>query len=188
MRPIIQRLSAAGYSPWVPVSRLQEPVNIGLAVNLSSGAVLTYSVQYTMDNPNYKDSNASTPENLTTQFTMSRTGTSLTIGKTNHGLSVGDWAQSWGNGGAPLDDEWRSVASITDANNFVVTVVNSGLTAPSTNGTGWLQTARVFNHASLVGLSASGSGNISAPVVAVRFGVTAYTSGFADFTVIQGRA
>jgi len=177
MQPITQRLAAVGYTPWVPVNRLQTSFNVALAVVLSSGASLTYSVEYTLDNPH-------DPMNLTQDFTLSRTTTVLTVHKVAHGLSVGDWSSLQGNGGAPLDGEFQ-VASVVDADNFTVTVANSGLTAG--NGVGWLQTMRVFTHSTLVGLTASGSGAFTSPPWATRLHVSAYTSGTADFNVIQGR-
>jgi hypothetical protein len=156
-------------------------------VKFSSNKNLTATVQYTMDDPNSTATDAGfSSANLTQNFTMSRATTSLSITKTNHGLSVGDWAQSWGNGGAPLNDEWRAIASITDQNTFVVTVANSGLTAPTTNGTGWLQTARVNNHAQLVSLTADASGNFSYPVWGVRLYVPTWVAGYVDLEVMQG--
>jgi hypothetical protein len=158
------------------VNRLQTAFGLALGVELSSNANLTYSVQFSLDNPN-------SPDGLTQAYTMSRTTTSLSITKTNHGLSVGDWAKSWGNGGAPLDDEWTAVASITDQNTFVVTVANSGLS--SGNGVGWLQTMRAVSHATLAALTASATGNLAFPVTAVRLYVSSYTAGYADMQVLQ---
>lgn len=177
MYPITQRLSAAGYTPWVPINRLQTSFNVALAVVLSSGASLTYTVEYTLDNPH--DS-----MNQTQNFTLSRTTTVLTVIKTAHGLSVGDWVNLWGNGGAPLDGEFQ-VATIVDANTFTVPVAAAGLSAG--NGTGWLQTLRVFSHATLTGLTASASGSFSSPPFATRLHVSTYSSGTADFDIIQGR-
>lgn len=177
MHPITQRLSAAGYTPWVPINRLQTSFNVGLAVVLSSGASLTYSVEYTLDDPR-------NPANLTQQFTLSRTTTVLTVVKALHALSVGDWVNLYGNGGAPLDGEFQ-VASVVDANTFTVTVANSGRSAG--NGVGWLQTMRVYTHASLVALTASGSGSFTSPIFATRLHVSTYGSGTADFDVLQGR-
>lgn len=177
MRPVNLRLSAAGSSPWVPLNRLQTSYKVALGVVLSSGAVLTYAIQYTMDD--FQD-----PANLTQEFTASRTTTVLTITKVNHGLSVGDYVKTWALG-AGLDTE-GSVASVVDADNFTVTVADEGA-ASQVPQVGWLQTARIFNHATMAGLSASSSGDFSAPPVACRLTITAYTSGFADLSVIQGR-
>lgn len=187
MRPIATRLSAAGYSPWIPVNRLQLAFGLALNVKFSSNKNLTCSVQYTLDDFNSTAVDAGfSSANLTQNFSMSRTTTSLSITKTNHGLSAGDWAKAWGNGGAPLDDEWRAITSITDQDTFVVTVVDAGLTAPNTNGTGWLQTVRVNPHATLAGLTADASGNLAFPVTGVRLYVSAYTAGYVDLEVLQG--
>ena len=76
MRPQRVTLSAAGFSPWLNINRM--PVGsfgVGLAVKLSSGAVLTCSVQHTSD-PLYNNS--------TQEWSASRTTTTGTITKTNH--------------------------------------------------------------------------------------------------------
>jgi len=186
MRPIYTRLSAAGYSPWIPVNRLQKAFGLSLGVKFSSDKSLTCTVQYTLDNINAQKVYTGFDTAFMTQaYSMSRTTTSLTITKTNHGLSAGDWAMSWGNGGAPLDDEWRAITSITDQNNFVVTVANSGLTSIAAPAKGWLQTARVYPHATLASLTADASGNLAFPVYAVRLYVSAYTAGYVDLEVIQ---
>jgi hypothetical protein len=177
MYPITQRLSAAGYSPWVMINRVQSSFKVGLAVVLSSGAALTYSVEYSMDNPN-------DPVNLRQDFVLTRTTTSLNVKWIAHGRSVGDWVKLWGNGGGQLDGEYQ-IATVVDVDNFTVTVANSGPTAG--NGTGWIQSMRVYTHAAMVSLAASSSGDFSSPVIATRLHVITYTSGTADFEVIQGR-
>ena len=167
MYPITQRLSAAGYAPWVPINRLQTSFNTNVSAVLSSGAVLAYSIEYTLDN-------AQDPRNLTQQFTLSRTTTVLTVTKTAHALSVGSSVKLWGNGGANLDD-----------NNFTVTVANSGLTAG--NGVGWLQTLRVLPLTAPTTNSTSSSFGLDHVITAVRVRVNTWTSGTLDFQVIQGR-
>lgn len=177
MYPITQRLSAAGYAPWVPINRLQTSFNCNVSAMLSSGAVLTYSIEYSLDN-------AQDPMNLTQNFTLSRTTTVLTITKTAHGLAVGDWVKLWGNGGANLDAEFN-VASVVDANNVTVAIADSGLTAG--NGTGWMQTLRVLPLTSPTGNTVDGSYGLDHVVTAVRINVSSWTSGTVDFQVVQGR-
>ena len=177
MYPITQRLSAAGYAPWVPINRLQTSFNTNVSAVLSSGAVLAYSIEYTLDN-------AQDPRNLTQQFTLSRTTTVLTVTKTAHALSVGSSVKLWGNGGANLDGDFN-VASVVDDNNFTVTVGNSGLTAG--NGVGWLQTLRVLPLTAPTTNSASSSFGLDHVIVAVRVRVNTWTSGTLDFQVIQSR-
>ena len=170
MRPVSVRLSAAGFSPWVPLNRMSNSFGIGLGVKLSSGASLTYSVQHTFD------------QFVKTQaFSGSRTTTTVTITQTNHGLSVGDWVNIYG-AAAPFSGSFQ-VAAITDANNFTYTVANSGATAFAA-GTAWLQTARVFNHETLVSQTASADGNYQFPPQACRLIITTYASGFADLAII----
>lgn len=183
MRPIVQRLSAAGYSPWIPINRLQRSFAVGLGVTLSSGAVLTYSVQHTMDQL-HGNGVAAPVGRVRNDFSVARTTTTGTITMTDHGLSVGDWwmGQSIG---APFDSDY-SVASVVDVNNFTITVANSGITASAEPKIGICRSARVASHATLAAQTASGTGNYAFPPWAVRFIITAYTSGFADFIVMQG--
>lgn len=173
MRPQRVTLSAAGFSPWLNINRM--PIGnfgIALAVKLSSGAVLTYSVQHTSD-PLYNDS--------TQQWSASRTTTTGTITRTNHGLSVGDWTQM--DAAAPFNTA-LAVASVVDANNYTVTVPDSGVAAV-VQGTANLWTARVSETSGMSGLSADADGDYIVPPTACRLIVTAYTSGFANLDVRQ---
>jgi len=123
MRPQRVSLSAAGFSPWLNINRM--PVGnfgVGLAVKLSSGAVLTCSVQHTSD-PLW---------NPTIEWSASRTTTTGTITKTNHGLSVGDWVQM--DAAAPFNTTY-SVASVVDANNFTLNVNSTTFGAYTSGGT-----------------------------------------------------
>lgn len=172
--PVEQRLSAAGFSPWIPLNRETQSMWVALGVSMSSGASMTYSVQQTMDDLH----------KMTQEFSISRTTTVATVTQTNHGLSVGDWVKVY-NAGAPLDGEF-SVASVTNANVFTYTVANSGVTSVA-QGVANLHTARVVEHATMTGLTASGEGNYAFCPFATRFAITTYTSGFADFRVNQGR-
>lgn len=165
-RPHTERLSAAGFSPWIPLNRMTE-FGVGLGCVLSSNGNLTYSVQHTFD------------ELWDRQLcVMSRSTTSLSITLANHGLSVASWAKI--TGGSIWDGEY-AVASITDQNTFVVTVANTG----ATSGLFWVQKARVFDHDDLDDETASADGNYEFPPRACRLIVTAYTAGYVDLTVIQ---
>lgn len=170
MQPIQLRLSAAGFSDWIPLARLLgSGFAVGLGVKMSSNGNLTYSVQHTMDylyNP--------------TQPPIARVTTTATVTWTNHGLSVNDWVYVWG-AGAPLDGQF-AVAAITDQNNFTYTVANSGATG---SGVAWVETARVFEHATLTAKTASADGNYEFPPSACRLAVTTYVAGYVDLTVIQ---
>lgn len=173
MRPVTQRLSAAGFSPWVVLDRYVRGFTVGLGVNLSSNANLTYSVQHTFDN-------VLVEEVLSTPIT--RVTTTATLTKTNHGLSVGDFIQIAG-GGAPFDGQF-SVATVPNQNTVTYTVLNSGAASSSPDARAVL--ARVMNHDILNGKTASDDGNYIAPPVACRFIITTFSAGYADLTVVQG--
>lgn len=166
-RPTTVRLGAAGNSDWIPLNAYSDSFGVGLGVKLSSNGNLTANVQHTFDDIY-----------LETLCPLARSGTSLSVTKTNHGLSANDWVQ--------IDDTiWAgqyAVASITDQNTFVVTVANSG----ATSGLGRVKTARVFPHVVLTSLTASADSNYSAPPKATRLNVSVYAAGYVDFTVIPG--
>lgn len=175
MRPVVQRKSAAGVTPWVMMDRRQEDFQASLAVNLSATASLTYDVEFTLDKMGFED--------IKTQFTLSRAATVLTVNFTAHGLNVNDFVK-FQNCGAPFDGEYP-VATVVDENNFTVTVANSGLTSLD-NGLGQMLTARIFKHDTMVGKTTADTGNLDLPVCFTRLNVTTYAAGFAEFTVIMG--
>lgn len=172
MRPVTVRKSAAGVSPWIPIDRLARDFQIGLAVKLSSGANLTYSVQHTLDDLH----------EFTEEFSIARVAAVATVTRVNHGLSVGDWGQVR-NAPAPFSKEFE-VASVVDADNFTYAVDNSGATSAA-HGTAQLHTGRVFPHSVLAAKVASQDGNYEFPPWACRLNVTAFVGGFADLTVLQ---
>ena len=172
MRPQRVSLSAAGLSPWLNINRMaQGNFGVALGVKLSSGASLTYSVQHTSD-PLWDP---------TKEWSASRATTTGTITKTNHGLSVGDWVQM--DAAAPFDTAY-AVASVVDANNFTITVANSGATAVA-RGASNLWTARVTETSGMSGQTTSKDGNYMVPPTACRLAITSYTSGFATLDVRQ---
>jgi len=173
MRPHTERLSAVGFSPWIPLNWRSSSFGIGLGVKLSSGASLTCAVQHTFDElqPPVKD------------FSGSRTTTVATITRVNHGLSVGDSAIIQ-NAAAPFSGAF-AVASVVDADNFTYTVANSGATAFG-RGAALGIFSRIFEHDTLTALVASADGNYAFPPIACRLSVSVYASGFVDLTVISG--
>lgn len=173
MRPQTVRLASATFSPWIVLDHLVQGFVVGLGVKLSSNGNLTYSVQHTFDN-------ILQDEVLNTSLTRSTTTATLT--KTNHGLSVADYIKVSG-AGAPFDGEY-AVASVVDQNSITYTVLNSGLTT-STNQPRFVY-ARLFTHLTLAAQTTSQQGNYVAPPIATRLIVSSYTAGYADFTVIQG--
>lgn len=172
MRPITQRLSAAGFGAWLPLDQYDTNSNVGLAVVLSSNKNLTYTVDYTYDNV--------LQQTVPTALTRSTTTATATIA--NHGLSVNDYI-GIRSAGAPFDGDY-AVASVVDQNNVTFTVANSGPTAAALGF--FAVIARVFNHIVLAGLTASADSNFSTAVAACRLRISSYTAGYADLIVRQG--
>ncbi len=170
MRPTSVRLSAAGFSPWIPINRMSNSFGIGFGCTIESGATLTYSVQHTFDDlyAEYTD------------FTVARVTTTATVTQANHGLKAGDWVYIK-NAGAPFDGFFE-VVSITDVNNFTYTVENSGPLTASLLAS--LQKARVFDHTDIDDETGNTDGNYQFPPRAIRIRVSAWTDGFVDLTVI----
>lgn len=176
MRPVTVRLSAAGFSPWIPLDHYSASFNVGFGVKLSSNGNLTYSVQHTFDNVLQPTSPASPI------IPISRSGTVATVSQTNHGISVADYIGVRG-AGVPLDGDYE-VASVVDQNSYTYTVANSGVTFAAP-GYQFIQ-ARVFNHLVLNAQTASGDGNYSNPIAAIRLYISSFTAGYADLSVYQG--
>lgn len=172
MRPVLVTVSAAGYSDWVPMNRLQWLTNVGLAVVPSSGAVLTYTVQHTFDDL-WTYANCQ----------VTRSGTTATLKKANHGLSVDDSVFVQGTGSSNLDGVYQ-VVSVADANTLTYTVANTGATADT--GGAMMSGARVFPHAVLAGETARADSNYAFPCTACRLYVSSWTSGFVNLIVLQG--
>src|SRR6267378_2440928 len=88
---------AAG--PWIPLDYLQRPFNVALMVSLSQDASgITYSVEYTPDNPNSSKNTA----NPVASLTRSTTTATLTFANP-HGLVTGDAVVVYNSGDANLD-------------------------------------------------------------------------------------
>lgn len=60
MRPINVTVSSLSNSAVIPMDTYQDPFNVGLAVKLSAGASLTYTVQHTFDDVQAKNFDPST--------------------------------------------------------------------------------------------------------------------------------
>ncbi|HEX6826399.1 MAG TPA: hypothetical protein VF077_08800 [Nitrospiraceae bacterium] len=173
MRPVLVTVSGAtGFSAWVPMNRLQWLTNASVSVVLSSGAVLTYTVQHTFDE---------LVPALNCQVT--RSGTTATLKRADHGLSVDDSVIVQGTGSSNLDGT-QAVVTVADANTLTYTVANTGATADT--GDAKMVGLRVFPHAVLAGLSARANSNYAFPLSACRLAVTAWTSGAASMMILQG--
>lgn len=177
MRPIRLSVGAAGSSVWCPLDSRSSPFEVGLGFVPASGATLTAKVQHTFDSP-YR----------THAVSVSRSGVTATVVDTGldglgHGLSVGDSVFIEKSGSSTLDGTF-DVASVIDANTYTYTVANSGPTTDQgqTDAIGF----RVFDHATMAGMTTRTDGNYSFSVSAIRLNVTAYTSGRADLWVTQG--
>ena len=170
-----QSLSAAGNSPWMIPKPLPLSTDIGLALTFSSDANLTANVQYT-----YSD-----PMQNVTPVTLTRVGTSLTVNDPGPKLNVGD-SIALSNPNSDPNNIWDGgaaggtnydIASITDQNNYVVTVANAGSAA----GGGAVRRFRIFLHATLHAISGSPpariDGSFDWPIGAFRLNVIGYTAG-----------
>jgi hypothetical protein len=196
MRPVRVTVNSAAVSPWVPVDYISAWFGIGLGVILSEDGALTYSVDFTFDNPQV----FSQPIDPFGSVSISRSGTVATVTDTGqnglgHGLTTGDSVVLKGTGSAVLDspvttqanaagDFGWTVASTPSPITWTYTVANSG----PTTAIAQVARMRVFPHATLTALTARANGSLNYPVQAVRLRVSAYTAGFADLTVLQGNA
>lgn len=195
MRPSRVTLNAAGYSAWVPIDYIESWFGVGLAVVLSEDGALTYSVQFTLDPPWINQAGLDN----TNIVSVSRSGTTATVTDKGpygigHGLTTGDNVIIKSTGSTYLDSPsatigggdlgWQ-VASTPTNSSYTYTVSNSGPTADG--GTSRVSRIRVFAHSTLVAQTTRQNGTIAYPVQAVRLYISAYTSGFADLTVVQGQ-
>ena len=180
-----QTLAAAGSSPWIIPGPMMITPGLGVALTFSVDANLTAGVQHTLDDPQQNPR----------AVTLTRVGVNLTVNDPGHNLNAGDNIllsnpakdpnNIW-DGGFPAGTSY-DIASITDANNYVVTVANAGSAA----GTGFVQSFRVFNHATLTGIvgvpPARLDGNYQFQIGACRLVVSGYTAGKATLTAQQGK-
>jgi hypothetical protein len=181
--PVKQTLSAVGIGPWIPLDYIQRPFNVGLFVTLSEDASgITYSVEYTPDNPNSSRATQNPVASLT------RSGTTATLTFTNpHGLNANsaDSVVVSNSGDANLDGNYL-VASAPSTTQITYTVANTGATVGA-NATAATAT-RAFAHATLAALTARAAGNFAFPCMACRLHVTAQSAGSATLEIVQGLA
>lgn len=170
-------LNSLTFSKWLPVSNLQQSFAVSVSVVVSSGANLTYSVQHSFDDPSL-----ARLVMITQVASTTATITDLGVDGLGHGLSVADDVIVQGSG-IGIDGEY-AVASIVSATQYTITTtVNQ--TATSLPGAR-VTTFTVFNNASLVGQTTRGSTNYAFPITVTRLILTAYVSGVATMTTIQG--
>ena len=165
---------ATGPSAWVPIDNSPSGFGLAIGCTVSSGASLTYKVQYTHDDMNKWQA-----------CTVSRSTTVATLKLTAHGITgTTDSIVVRGTGDNNLDGTF-AVATIVDANTITYTVANTGATLAS-NMTQVL-ILRVFDHTTITGKTANSDGNIAFPVTAVRINNTVWASGLATMTLNEGR-
>lgn len=187
MRAVYSNLNSATFSPWVPVDSLQNAFGIGLGFSVSSGGVLTASVQHTFDDLSSQGARPVSVTQTTTVITATDLGYQTSLNGQNglggHNLSVGDWVQLT-NTGIPSGDGAYSVTTVVSSTQYTLT---SQVSQSATGGSSTtVLTARVNNHATLTGVSARASGNYAFPIRAARLLLTAWTSGVATLSVHQG--
>jgi hypothetical protein len=182
MRVTQVSLVSATQSSWIPHDYYQTPANIGLAGFISSGATLTYGVQFTLDDLGPGAERQVLTSQSTTVVTVTDNGPPGNGG--THGLSVGDYVRLYGTGIAGLDGEYVSVATIVSATQYTLTSLTSQTVSPAVPAK--VITARVFTHAVLTAQTTRATGNYTVATRGSRLNVTAYTSGTATLEVLQG--
>lgn len=180
-----QTLGSAGSSPWIIPGPMMISPGLGLALTFSANANLTASVQHTLDDPQQNPR----------AVTLTRVGVNLTVNDPGHNLNANDNiilsnpakdANNIWDGGQPVGTSY-DIASITDANNYVLTVANAG----SVVGTGFVQSFRVFNHATLNAIAgvppARADGYYAFQIGATRLKCTVWAAGTVTLTAQQGK-
>lgn len=171
MRPQEVTVSSATFSAWFPVNAKQKDFGLSLGCNIASGAVLTYQVRHTFDDPW-----------AAREVSIARVTTTATVTDVGHKLASNDQVVVSGSGSTNLDGTYT--ITYIDANSYSYTVVDTGAAA-SVPGTR-LVSLKPFAHDTLTGLTVDGQGNYAFPVRAVQLNVTAYTSGSVTLAIGQG--
>lgn len=176
MRSLLS-MAAAGNSNWLPVNYWQKPFQVTVAASITAGAVLTYTVQHTSDDP----------QNARPITSLTRAGTVATVVDPDHRLSTGD-SLTLQNSGDPNLDVTSVDVTVVDANTYTYVVANTGILVPAAPWNVRVVTLRAYPHsdAALVGASTRKEGALTTPVQAVRLIVPTFTSGKVDLEVIQG--
>jgi len=162
MKPKKQVLTAAGSSDWITNDYRVSDFGVGIGVNVSSGGVLTYSIQHTFDQTD-------TP--IACNINRSVTTATATFSEP-HGKSAGDSINVIGT----RENNFAGVHEITGIFSdtaLTFTVSSTG----STNEDAQAILYSVFEHDSLTGLSVNADGGYTLSPSAMRISVTAFTSG-----------
>jgi len=161
MRPNQIKLSSQTFSDWQPVNFHGSEFGAGIGCNVSEGAVLTYSIEFTFDNPYTK-----------LPVSISRTTTTATATfKEEHGKAVGDTITVGGH----REDNLKGTFEITAATATTVdfTVADTG----SASENGYAVVCTVFVHPDISGVSDNQEAAFDKPPTAYRLNCTSYTSG-----------
>ena len=162
MRPKRQFLDAQGNAPWVPVDYRGTQFGVGIGVNVSDGATLTYSIQHSFDEPE-----------LLLDCTISRAATSATARfKEAHGKVVGDSINVTGINEPNLSGVF-DIASVPSDTTLTYTVSDTG----STDERARAVLFSVFENADLSGQTGKQNGNYVLPPSVIRLVITAHTDG-----------
>lgn len=168
--PIKVTQSAAGRTAWIPLDTLKDHFVCTVACVCSSNISATYSVEYSMDQPNYA-----------VPCSISRSTTTATLALPNHGLTTSDSIIVSGSGDSNLDGTYQ-VASVPDQNSVTYTVADTGAT---TSITAKVAVMRVFTSTGIAGSTANDIEDLQNPRTAVRLNITAYTAGYVTMIVVQ---
>lgn len=108
MVPIVKSLSAAATTSALPLDHFRNPFNVAIAVALSNTPTLTYSVEYTLDDP-----------------AMATTSAGAGLTWFSHATLAGQTASAVGNIAFPVRAVRLNVTSYT-AGTATITVIQAG--------------------------------------------------------------
>jgi len=163
-----QLLASAADGEWisVPHTGLQGSFGIGVGCGLSTSANLTYSVEYTMDDPQLKQDVSITRSTTTATITFTAGGTAY-----NHGLITGDSITVAGSGDSNLDGTYSFTRTSDTAGTY--TVADTGISSAKAK----CVTMKVFTATDFSSLTVAAQGGFVLPVTAVRSTISSYTAG-----------
>lgn len=173
MRASTGPLSSVTFSDWVALDYRERPFNAWLNAIIQPGSSLTYNIEYTTDMIDY--------DGLVVAQSISQTTTVITVNTyVAHNLNVGDCVRIV-NTQTTMDGLYN-ITTVPTGTSFTVTSANS------TTLTGGAYSAFIPSQVSILSLAqtANSSGQLTAPITAIRLNVTAYTSGNVTLKVLQG--
>lgn len=181
-------VTGVAISDFAPVDYEQISPQLGISVIIQGTA--TFSVQHTFSDIFKLHSTGGAQDGSAGQSSalLTRAAAVATVTIANHGLAVGDYIKSTGNG-APFDNGpggagvVYAVATVPTVNTFTFAVANSGATV---GYGGFIQIANVLNHSTMAAVSANSSGSYAFPIAAVRLNVTASTGTVTMIAIMTG--